>query len=127
MTRPDDLETIRLALLRRRKQLAESSSGANEELAALRANGRDAEYEETAQVESASYTLITVLENQRRELQQIDAALDRLEEHRYGVCVDCELEIPYDRLTALPYSLRCAECAQSREAGHLAAHPPPSL
>jgi DnaK suppressor protein len=127
MTRPDDLEGIRRALLQRRRSLQEASRGASDELASLKAADRDAEYEETAQVESAEYTLITVLEVHRRELIQIDAALARIDEGSYGTCLDCELEIPYDRLQAMPFSVRCAECAQARETGRGTGHAAPTL
>jgi len=52
----------------------------------------------------------------RAELAEIDAALARIEEDRYGLCVDCENEIPLRRLEAEPAALRCVACEALHEA-----------
>lgn len=49
-------------------------------------------------------------------LTQIDAALRRLEEGRYGNCFECGTEIAEARLRALPFAVRCKDCEQGREA-----------
>ena len=115
MTRRDDLQTIRKMLLQRRDGLATVQRGVDSELESLKAADRDAEYEETAQVAAAEYTLATLHENHLQEIRQIDAALSRIDEGTYGACADCELEIPRDRLMVVPYSVRCADCATTRE------------
>lgn len=46
------------------------------------------------------------------ELKQINAALKRLENRQYGICVSCGIEIPIARLEALPYADRCIDCAE---------------
>ncbi len=32
-----------------------------------------------------------------------------------GRCVDCGVDIPFDRLKAEPWALRCVDCASARE------------
>ena len=49
-------------------------------------------------------------------LNQIDAALRRLDEGHYGDCFECGGEIAEARLRALPFAVRCRDCEQSREA-----------
>jgi RNA polymerase-binding transcription factor DksA len=44
-------------------------------------------------------------------LAEIDAALDRLAEGGYGVCVTCGRPIPEERLEARPSADRCVDCA----------------
>jgi DnaK suppressor protein len=122
-----DLETLRSELLRRRRAILETFRRAGAELDALRAAERDPEFEEGAQTEHEAFTLARLSENQRRELQQIDAALARLEAGEYGLCVDCDQEIDPRRLKALPYALLCAECATRRERAPGAAVEPPTL
>jgi RNA polymerase-binding transcription factor len=46
----------------------------------------------------------------------IDEALHRLEEGTYGLCADCESEIPEARLKALPFATRCRQCQEQVEA-----------
>ncbi len=48
-------------------------------------------------------------------LDQIDAALERIEDGSYGRCAECETEIPAARLEAIPYATCCVECAAQRE------------
>lgn len=121
-------ETIRGELQRRRRAILETSRRADAELDALRSAERDPEFEEGAQTEHEAFTLSRLGETQRRELQQIDAALARLEAGEYGSCADCEQDIDPRRLKALPYALLCAECAARRErAPGAAVGEPPSL
>jgi DnaK suppressor protein len=46
---------------------------------------------------------------------RIDAALVRLAAGQYGLCFDCECEIPERRLRALPFAVRCQACEERRE------------
>lgn len=45
------------------------------------------------------------------ELEQIKAALHRLESGTYGLCTACGRKIPKERLQALPYTPFCVICA----------------
>jgi RNA polymerase-binding protein DksA len=45
-----------------------------------------------------------------KRLKQIDSALTRIEQGKYGVCIKCGKHIPHDRLEAMPYALMCIEC-----------------
>ena len=46
------------------------------------------------------------------ELNEIDAALQRIEAGVYGICQDCEAEIGSRRLAAYPTARRCIECKE---------------
>ncbi len=48
-------------------------------------------------------------------LRQIDNALARHTEGRYGRCVACDAEIPEARLRSLPFTLFCRDCQQAAE------------
>lgn len=54
-------------------------------------------------------------EHESRELQKINDALGRISDGSYGVCEDCEGEIPLARLQALPYATCCVQCQAQRE------------
>ncbi len=45
------------------------------------------------------------------EIRMIRAALDRIENGTYGICVTCGDEISEERLDALPHTPRCRNCA----------------
>jgi DnaK suppressor protein len=49
------------------------------------------------------------------KLKQILAALQRLEDKKYGLCEDCGEDIAEKRLLANPYFITCISCAEQRE------------
>ena len=54
---------------------------------------------------------LTLDENTKHLLNQIDHALVLIKKKRYGICVQCKDPIPIARLEALPYSTNCKDCA----------------
>ncbi len=48
-------------------------------------------------------------------LDQIEAALERIEDHRYGRCEECGVAIPKARLDAIPFATLCVKCASQQE------------
>jgi len=70
--------------------------------------------------DSASETYMRELdegleENAEHLLVEIDAALDRIEEGTYGLCVDCGAPIGEERLLAVPYATLCISHKRARE------------
>jgi RNA polymerase-binding protein DksA len=57
------------------------------------------------------------------ELREVESALARLREGRYGVCADCGEAIGYSRLKANPAAARCVAC-QGRQERASARHTP---
>ena len=52
------------------------------------------------------------------ELRRIDAALKRLSDGRYGICVDCDQKIALARLEAELTAERCLRCQELYEKTH---------
>jgi RNA polymerase-binding protein DksA len=50
-----------------------------------------------------------------QELRAITAALARMDDGRYGECIDCGCDIPLARLQAEPSAARCVACQQKAE------------
>lgn len=46
-----------------------------------------------------------------REIAQVRAALDRLDEGSYGACVTCGEDVTPQRLAAMPEAAQCITCA----------------
>jgi DnaK suppressor protein len=53
----------------------------------------------------------------RRELADIDAALARIQEGRYGNCLNCGGPMGLQRLRALPEARFCVACSGNRPHG----------
>jgi len=51
----------------------------------------------------------------RHELDQINRTLKRMDAGEYGLCMDCGREIHHARLEAVPFALRCIDCADRAE------------
>jgi DnaK suppressor protein len=120
-------ERQRQRLLERRHTLVESTQRGSRELEAMKSAERLPELEEGAQNATAEYVLTQLNDAQRREVAQIDAALSRIDAGTYGECVDCGQTISIERLRALPYAMRDAECESLVEAKELGGRELPSL
>lgn len=57
------------------------------------------------------------------EWRALRGAMRRIDEGGYGFCVDCGVEIPFERLHVQPMALRCIDC-QSRAERAAGMHPP---
>ena len=55
---------------------------------------------------------LSLMEHDGTALEQIEAALERIEGGVYGVCTECEGRIPKARLTVLPQTPHCVKCAE---------------
>ena len=60
-----------------------------------------------------------IVEAEQGTLAQVNAALQRLDEGKYGICARCGKPIPPRRLEAIPYAIYCVEDQElvEREAG----------
>jgi DnaK suppressor protein len=58
-----------------------------------------------------------LLEAAREQVAAVGAALERLEQGRYGVCERCGRPIGDDRLAARPAARTCIDCAGGRRPG----------
>ena len=50
-----------------------------------------------------------------RRLRMIDAALTRIQQRKYGLCMKCGKNIPNERLEAIPYAVMCIDCKTAEE------------
>src|ERR1700756_2441434 len=54
-------------------------------------------------------------DRERIKINQIDDALERLDDGSYGVCESCGLDIAEERLDAMPFTRLCRDCQQDQE------------
>lgn len=113
MSRKEALAKLRDVLLHRREALRKALDGDLSMLQALPQDGGDVidAAMDTAQDEISSQ----LVEVESRELSQIEDALNRLRDGRYGECDHCDKPIPLARLQAVPYAISCIECARKQE------------
>ena len=64
-------------------------------------------------------TMLTLERSVRRQLDQVDEALSRIEAGTYGTCANCGKPINPARLEARPSSVLCIDCQQLQDSGRL--------
>lgn len=112
--KPAQVFEIRGLLLTRREELLKEI---NEEIDQSRAGAKQRSADPTDQAsDSADGDLALALaQSDTDELNQIEAALARLEAGEIGSCEECSGPIPMERLRALPYATTCIDCKRRRE------------
>jgi len=63
--------------------------------------------------------LLSLNENERMRLQEVDESLDRIENGTYGVCEECGELIGLKRLEVRPVAKYCVPCKTKMEKGKL--------
>jgi len=58
---------------------------------------------------------LTLLGSGENILDQVEAAIHRIEDGGYGRCEECGMDIPKSRLDAIPYAVECVQCASEQE------------
>ena len=84
---------------------------------------RDSEAtQDPADMAANAYTkelLVSMSANDRRMLDLIDEALERIERGKYGKCIHCGSPILEKRLQAVPWARHCLRCQDLNERGLL--------
>ena len=64
--------------------------------------------------QSENDDVLAALDDEAQKMvMQIDTALTRIEEGRYGICAKCGIQIPVERLKVAPFADLCISCAES--------------
>lgn len=75
-------------------------------------------YDDEGEPETATYERerdLSLLENTRDLLDNVDRALDKMAKGTYGICESCGKSIEAARLRALPYATLCISCKREEE------------
>ena len=86
-------------------------------------DGREADEEATQDIADKaanSYTkefLFHQSDENRRLLQLVNEAIERMKNGSYGQCVACQEEVQQKRLEAVPWARHCIECQEKQDQG----------
>lgn len=58
-----------------------------------------------------------------QQLKLVDAALERIDSHEYGICLSCGEPISSKRLEAIPWAICCVDCQERLSSGPGLAQP----
>ncbi len=106
-----ELNYFKDILLSRKKQIIKNIDGVNNELSQLSGlelndEGDHASANSNSMVESA------IVQQQAKELAEIEIALGKIAHGGYGVCDMCEDDIGFQRLKVKPHATYCIDCRE---------------
>ena len=108
-------QDLRRLLEQRKRQLGAELQGMMRSVRHDSRSERGADEQDVAEADTRSDIDLAVIQMKAETVARIDAALKRLDQGGHGDCVECGEKISIERLTALPFALRCRECEESRE------------
>ena len=110
------LNPLRKALLELRARVARDMNLMGDE--AFRASESEVDADDVADFGSDAFErtmTLNLLENEARNMQAIDGALEAMDNKIYGLCRECNESIPLARLEALPFAQTCVPCQEAQE------------
>jgi len=115
MAKSRRVQDIRRLLEQRKRQLNAEMQGMIRTVRHESRGERTADEQDVAESDTRSDIDLAVIQMKAETVARIDAALRRLDQGGHGDCVECGEKISIERLTAMPFALRCRDCEQSRE------------
>jgi len=116
---PAETEKIRVALIERRDELKAEHDQTLVEIAELQQHRlTDSAGDDQADTGTKTFEReqeITLANNILERVNQVERALERLDEGGYGWCEKCGNAIPVERLAAFPSATLCVTCKQLEE------------
>ncbi len=106
---------MRERLLKLRKELESAAAIGDESAAVVELD--QSKVGRLSRMDAMQAQAMAKASGQRREamLRDIEAALKRINDGEYGLCVDCDEPINPKRLEFDPTAIRCIECASKAE------------
>lgn len=107
-----------ILIMKFRKKLEESALSVKNDIASFKESTRPIKPENSlgrlTRMDAIGQKSINdkALSNAKVKLKKIEAALVRIENDEFGICLDCGDEISMKRLEAVPESTLCLECSE---------------
>ena len=113
------MTTTRGLLLAERARARSLAAALDREFAGMAAAASEAGTDDEHDPEGATLAFerqhtAALLARAREQIAEIDAAIGRLDEGTYGICVRCGQPVGRDRLAARPAAATCVRCAQHK-------------
>jgi DnaK suppressor protein len=105
MKRDEIIQKLKSVLLAERSRLRNDDVGV---ITSVELRGDS--YDISSAIEEVEMSM-TLRSMDSSKLNDIEFALERIENGTYGVCIDCGKNIPIRRLCALPFASKCVGCS----------------
>lgn len=114
MANSKQIEELKEILLERRDLITSNIQGSRESINSLKDSECNDEFD-YAEVSSDSFKEGIIVNQQIKELAEIEDALKRINKGTYGVCEMCDETIAIGRLRAKPFAKFCTPCREIYE------------
>lgn len=110
---PEFLKTVLEALVQQRQRLLSVMQSTQAQMAAKEVDLPDVSDRASGGFEDELAMGLMAIE--AAQIDDIEAAIERINQGTYGLCANCEKPIPKKRLEVLPFARRCLNCEGERE------------
>jgi len=111
------MEPFKRELLARKEQIEKNLAGTFNEMSQMRTLDLNDEGDYAAIAVETDIDA-AIVEQQRKELAEIELALGKINEGSYGICEMCEDEISIERLRVKNFARYCITCREITEKEH---------
>lgn len=105
-----DMKKYRALLLAKREEIMKNSRQ-RDEICIVRSSDEM----ERIQLAGEREFAVRSMERESRILTQVGAALERMEDGEFGICIECEEPISPKRLAAVPWAPYCLQCQEMHD------------
>ena len=118
--KPNEIEQFKKQLLELREKITMVINGAKEEVKELDETKGYSQHQADEGTDDFGKTInLEVTNKEYLIVQQIDRALEKIDEGTYGICDISQKEIPKPRLIAIPYATMTIDAQEKMEKGLL--------
>jgi DnaK suppressor protein len=109
--RPSDLKKYREILEKKQEDLLASAPA---RAPASEPGSKSGDWVDQSSLENDVHVQLALKQTDSKLLRAIEEAIHRIDLGTYGICMDCENEIPAARLEAVPWTRHCVDCKEKR-------------
>ncbi len=106
-----NLEELKALLQVRKEKLNAAIANANSDINAI-TNSSPVDDGDFAKINTEANLQSSIIAQNERELAEIERALAKFAEKKFGICEMCDEEIDLQRLTAKPHARYCFDCRE---------------
>ncbi len=114
MANTKQIDELKIILQERKEKITKNIQGSRDSIDSLKDSECKDEYD-YAEVSSDSFKEGIIANQQIKELEEIEAALKRIDKGTYGICEMCDESIAIGRLRAKPFAKYCTPCREIHE------------
>ncbi|MGM0432524.1 MAG: TraR/DksA family transcriptional regulator [Spirochaetota bacterium] len=109
------IQEMEAELKKIRAEILKKFISENEDFRHIVNNLEAKDYGDIAADDVAASKMEAINKHDSNRLQQVESAISRIHNNRYGKCLKCGKSIPESRLRAIPYAVLCIDCKNEDE------------